>query len=84
MFFCYKDGHRQCVYFCFAFYVMLRVYERTLLTHYFRDRFDESLWRLKGGGDQSAVTREMLLIALQNTQHVLIRATEAVDTQQAT
>ena len=45
-------------------------------------RFHESLWRRKGDG-ASPVSREALMVALQNTTLVLIRATEATDTRRA-
>ena len=45
-------------------------------------RFHESLWRRKGDG-LSPVSRETLMVALQKTTLVLIRATEAADTRLA-
>jgi len=49
-------------------------------------RLHESLWRQKspsspGSGDK--VTREMLMVALQNVQHILIRASDSVDFSRA-
>ncbi|XP_049762590.1 laminin subunit alpha-1 [Schistocerca cancellata] len=41
-------------------------------------RFHESLWRQKGKLGEK-VTREILMIALQNIQHILIRATDSLD-----
>jgi len=45
-------------------------------------RLHESLWHQRsppvpGSGDK--VTREMLMVALQNVQHILIRASDSVD-----
>lgn len=40
--------------------------------------FHHSLWRAKNNAT-SKVTRELLMLALQNVQHVLIRATDAID-----
>ncbi|KDR22194.1 Laminin subunit alpha-1, partial [Zootermopsis nevadensis] len=49
---------------------------------HYQVRLHESLWRQKsptvpGSGDK--VTREMLMVALQNVQHILIRASDSVD-----
>lgn len=41
-------------------------------------RFHESLWREKAHPDRK-VTRETMMVALQNVQHILIRASDAVD-----
>ncbi|KAF0296581.1 Laminin subunit alpha-2 [Amphibalanus amphitrite] len=45
-------------------------------------RFHESLWRRKGDGS-APVSRETLMVALQNTTLVLVRATDAIDTRKA-
>ncbi|XP_052132560.1 laminin subunit alpha-1, partial [Frankliniella occidentalis] len=41
-------------------------------------RLHHSLWRAKNNAT-SKVSREMLMLALQNVQHVLIRATDSID-----
>ena len=45
-------------------------------------RLHENFWRVKGDR-RALVTREMLMVALQNTQHVLIRATDYIDATRA-
>lgn len=45
-------------------------------------RLHEDVWRLKGSS--APVTREMMMIALQNIQHILIRATHSEDVVAAT
>jgi hypothetical protein len=57
-----------------------------ILSHFHFCRLHESLWRQKspsspGSGDK--VTREMLMVALQNVQHILIRASDSVDFSRA-
>ncbi|XP_054282487.1 laminin subunit alpha-1 [Macrosteles quadrilineatus] len=46
-------------------------------------RFHEHFWRMKNN-PTSKVSRDMLLVALQNLQHILIRATDSVDLKRAT
>ncbi|XP_071547005.1 laminin subunit alpha-1-like isoform X2 [Panulirus ornatus] len=45
-------------------------------------KLHEDYWRLKN--EPKIVTREMMMIALQNIQHILIRATHAADATRAT
>ncbi|XP_037085132.1 laminin subunit alpha-2-like isoform X2 [Pollicipes pollicipes] len=49
---------------------------------FYQVKLHESFWRVKGDR-RALVTREMLMVALQNTQHVLIRATELIDATRA-
>lgn len=46
-------------------------------------RFHENFWRMKNN-PTSKVSREMLMVALQHLQHILIRATDSVDFTRAT
>lgn len=48
----------------------------------YKVKLHESYWRLQN--DPRRVTREMMMIALQNIQHILIRATHASDATSAT
>ncbi|KAG0726288.1 Laminin subunit alpha-2 [Chionoecetes opilio] len=48
----------------------------------YKVKLHEKYWRLKN--DPRPVTREMMLVALQNIQHILIRATHASDATAAT
>lgn len=75
--------------------VQLQGNGRLILEHYplipsstghYQVRLHESLWRQKspsspGSGDK--VTREMLMVTLQNVQHILIRASDSVDFSRA-
>ena len=45
-------------------------------------RLHESLWRMKNN-PQGKVSRAMMMIALQNVQHILIRATDSMDRTKA-
>ncbi|XP_043232783.1 laminin subunit alpha-1-like [Amphibalanus amphitrite] len=49
---------------------------------FYESLFHESLWRRKGDGS-APVSRETLMVALQNTTLVLVRATDAIDTRKA-
>ena len=61
----------------------MKCYLRALVTsHITPGRLHENYWRVKGDR-RALVTREMLMVALQNTQHVLIRATDFIDATRA-
>ncbi|XP_043229158.1 laminin subunit alpha-2-like isoform X2 [Amphibalanus amphitrite] len=71
--------------------VQLQGNTRLVLEHYppttspdgfYQVKLHENFWRVKGDR-RALVTREMLMVALQNTQHVLIRATDYIDATRA-
>ena len=45
-------------------------------------RLHERLWRVKNN-PRGVVTREMMMVALQNVQYILIRATDSMDRNKA-
>ena len=48
----------------------------------FIHRLHESLWRVKNN-PKGKVSRAMMMVALQNVQHILIRATDSMDRTKA-
>ncbi|XP_065339678.1 laminin subunit alpha lam-3 [Cloeon dipterum] len=51
------------------------------ITGQYQVRFHESNWKAKHSPASGPVTREIMMLALQNIQHILIRASDSVDFQ---
>jgi hypothetical protein len=49
----------------------------------FKNRLHESLWQVKNN-PRAKVSRETLMLALQNIKYIFIRATDSVDFTKAT
>lgn len=47
------------------------------------NRFHESFWKLKDEPDLR-ITRDILMIVLQNVQHVFVKASDYIDFSRAT
>lgn len=49
------------------------------VTGQYQVRLHESNWKVKHSPSSGPVTREIVMLALQNVQHILIRASDSVD-----